>query len=63
MNRPDPEVMHYQAIEVPATKPRKRWKVWSARPRLFATLDEAKRHAEHARIRQGHVVAIEEVRR
>ena len=65
MSRPAAEVMHYQAIEVPAPAPRKRypWKVCTPKPRLFATLEHAKLYAEIYQARTGRIVAIEEVRR
>lgn len=57
-----PERMHYQAIEVPAPAPRKRWKVCTPRPAYFATLEKAKAYAEIYFAKTGAIVAVEEVR-
>ena len=55
-----PERMHYQAIELPPAKPRKRFKVFTPRPRSFATLEEAKGYADQYFVRTGILVAVEE---
>ena len=55
-----PERMFYQAIDLPPAKPRKGWKVYTPRARLFATLEEARDYANRYAERTGIYVSIEE---